>query len=238
MKNELNEIRRLLDLYYEGQTTPEEERTLLRFFADAGDLPADLEPDRELFAALVDETADDCPVPTTLHDDIMRRLDSLPGAQPGRRTPARVLWLRIASAAAAIALIATVAVHFTNRDTTDIDTKQLALAEESTTDTQAVVLPDAPAEEVPAVLIEEPERPAAAAATSPKPLKPSKAVRRKAAPAQAQPYREYIDSDEAVAEAQKAMAKLKASLQPMHHACADVKEKLQQVDNKLNEILK
>lgn len=49
---DLQNIRRLLDNYYNGSTTPREETELADFFASAHDLPADLETEARLFRAL------------------------------------------------------------------------------------------------------------------------------------------------------------------------------------------
>lgn len=49
---DLQNIRRLLDNYYNGSTSPREEAELADFFASAHDLPADLETEARLFRAL------------------------------------------------------------------------------------------------------------------------------------------------------------------------------------------
>lgn len=48
----IKEIRKLLDLYYQGLTTPVEERRLSGLFAEEESLPADLVVDRQLFSNL------------------------------------------------------------------------------------------------------------------------------------------------------------------------------------------
>ena len=48
---EQSRIRELLDLYFEGQTTLEQERAIKDFFATAQNIPADLVPYKAMFAA-------------------------------------------------------------------------------------------------------------------------------------------------------------------------------------------
>ncbi|MBQ8854308.1 MAG: hypothetical protein IJZ67_08410 [Alistipes sp.] len=48
---EQSRVRELLELYFEAQTTIEQERELSQYFASAGDIPADLLPYKAIFAA-------------------------------------------------------------------------------------------------------------------------------------------------------------------------------------------
>lgn len=48
---EQSRIRELLDLYFEGQTTLEQERAIKDFFATTQNIPADLAPYKAMFAA-------------------------------------------------------------------------------------------------------------------------------------------------------------------------------------------
>ena len=48
---EQSRIRELLELYFEAQTTTEQERQLALYFATAEDIPADLLPYKAMFAA-------------------------------------------------------------------------------------------------------------------------------------------------------------------------------------------
>lgn len=57
-KEKLNEIRRLLDRYYDGVSTREEELLLAQLFASTPDVPADMEADRQLFALARDMQAE------------------------------------------------------------------------------------------------------------------------------------------------------------------------------------
>lgn len=57
-----NEIRRLLDLYYKGETSKEEEKFLYDFFRTANKLPEDLEADRRLFSAFGEEPWHEIPL--------------------------------------------------------------------------------------------------------------------------------------------------------------------------------
>lgn len=52
MKNKINEIRRLLNLYYEGETTQEEETQLIVFFEMSKNIPEDLDAEKAIFLNL------------------------------------------------------------------------------------------------------------------------------------------------------------------------------------------
>lgn len=59
---EYNEIRRLLDRYFDGETTLDEEQTLRRFFTTTDDVPADLRYAAPMFAYAAEKRAQTRPV--------------------------------------------------------------------------------------------------------------------------------------------------------------------------------
>lgn len=102
----LHEIRRLLDLYYDGSATAAEEASLTRYFLEHPDVPADLRTDRDLFVALHRAAA------LTPPADLLDRVTyATCGPAVPRRRP---VGLFIFSAAAAMALILTVAIAVIN----------------------------------------------------------------------------------------------------------------------------
>lgn len=86
-------IRKLLDLYYEGISTREQERELASFFAEAKELPEEFEADRLLFVAMADTDED---IPGALDVRIMSAL---------RRESKRGKAIRALSFAAAAAAV-------------------------------------------------------------------------------------------------------------------------------------
>ena len=78
--NKINEIRGTLDRWYAGETSPDEERGLMEFFATATELPEDLEAERRLFTGMGDVMSEvmDSPVdmPVEYSDRIAAALDA------------------------------------------------------------------------------------------------------------------------------------------------------------------
>lgn len=93
------EIDRLLERYYAGQTTEQEEDALLQTLRSADDLPADLQAERDLFLSLHKNVVEDVPVPEGLETKLTARIDRKASA-PRRR---RLWW---GSMAASILLLA------------------------------------------------------------------------------------------------------------------------------------
>lgn len=102
MDTRFDNIRKLLDRYYDGLTSQAEEEALRRFFREQTSVPATMEADRRMFAAL-DREADGIAAPEGLEKRILGAIDATEAARSRR------LWhkrLRIWSAAACIAAIA------------------------------------------------------------------------------------------------------------------------------------
>ncbi len=71
---EYNEIKRLLDRYFDGETTLDEEQTLRRYFTSAADIPADLRYAAPMFAYAAKKRAQTRPVAAkTEHSRLPRR---------------------------------------------------------------------------------------------------------------------------------------------------------------------
>lgn len=109
---EHNEIRYLLSRWYEGGTTPDEERRLTEFFATAGTLPSDLENERVMFRTIdaVDEQGVEIP------EELARRIDNaleVEMARERKTTSATSRFHRwmIAAGAVAASLAAALMVH-------------------------------------------------------------------------------------------------------------------------------
>ena len=97
-------IRSLIDRYFEGDTSIAEEQQIAHFFAQCDDIPDDLRPIRDMFAALSQLQKIESPVtPITAKTEIRHR--------------SRTIWMSIASSTAvAASLICGILIFDTNRD--------------------------------------------------------------------------------------------------------------------------
>ena len=110
-KYDIDEIKRLLDAYYEGNTSIEQEKLLCDFFATATDIPAELEPDRELFVTLQAATETDIDIPSDLEQRLISHIDKL----EAKGIHSRKKWIKpfaVISAAASIIILFVIALKF------------------------------------------------------------------------------------------------------------------------------
>lgn len=104
-----NILRRQLDRWYAGLTTPEEESALIDLFAEARDLPADLEADRDLMLAMRASKEEKLALPQEFQRSISAAFEAeMAGAEPEaiglRRAPLmlrrRAIWWSVAACVA------------------------------------------------------------------------------------------------------------------------------------------
>lgn len=74
--NEYNDIREILNRWYDGNTTPAEQQRLADFFATDRELPADLEMEREMFRAIAEAGEDYAEMPLEVSRSINAALDA------------------------------------------------------------------------------------------------------------------------------------------------------------------
>ncbi len=95
--------KRLLKKYYEGRTSAEEEQLLRKYFG-SGEVPPELVPDRELFAALAEEGSEK--PPATLQGQLEDMIDMHYAATTERKTLSLRTWaLRAIPLAASLILV-------------------------------------------------------------------------------------------------------------------------------------
>ena len=94
MNNDISHIKQLLEAYYRGETSPGQEREISAFFADTPDVPAELEPDRELFLSL-----DEAAFPDDIEQSLISMIDR-EAARP-RLSPLR-RWVKMVAAVAVV----------------------------------------------------------------------------------------------------------------------------------------
>ncbi|MBP3227177.1 MAG: hypothetical protein J6M53_00135 [Bacteroidaceae bacterium] len=120
------QVQALLDRYYDGQTTPAEERRLRDFFAHAA-VPAELQDERRFFLAL-DGAAESTAPPVDVERLMAQALSAQPDAKmestvaaPRRFTVRRALW--IAAIAACLALVFVLPSRIGNGSSTVVTTE-------------------------------------------------------------------------------------------------------------------
>ncbi len=98
---ERDQIVALLQKYYKGMSSQEEEKELLEFFAEQ-DVPEEFDVDQKHFLAMADMQKEDIEVPADLEANILARLAV--EQKPARRLNSRMLYT-ITSVAAGLALL-------------------------------------------------------------------------------------------------------------------------------------
>ncbi len=91
--NAIDELRNLLEVFYEGRATAKDMARIRELFASVADLPDDLVADREVVDALSDPDLDGTVVPDEVGDMMMATIDSLPSS--GRGISSRRIWLGV-----------------------------------------------------------------------------------------------------------------------------------------------
>lgn len=116
----VDEIRLLLEKFYDGATSCEEEQLLKDFFAQEVDLPEDLEADRSVFATLSeveDEAVPAIEIPEDLESEINAIIDR--EVKKSRPKIQWADWKRFAGIAASVCLIVTVGVFLMKNNQID-----------------------------------------------------------------------------------------------------------------------
>lgn len=160
------EIRAMLDRWYGGISTPEEERRLLDFFASDMELPPDLEEERILFRAIAGTASEDVELP----GEVARRIEETLDAEMSRKhaaVPMFAVWRRRFMAAcgvAAVCLAVTLTVRLFVADKNNSPAQEAGLTVNRTVSTESVVpkLSDTaiiklPENYMPALIAEAPE---------------------------------------------------------------------------------
>lgn len=157
--NEYNDIREILNRWYDGQSTPAEQQRLADFFATGRALPADLEMEREMFRAMAEAGEDYAEMPL----EVSRSINAALEVEMAReREPQRkgFGWRRRAmtacAAAACMAVVLTIPFLKSNDKAMVGDKAGMALSETPdvrpvSTDTMLFMTPELPRAVVPAV---------------------------------------------------------------------------------------
>lgn len=136
MKKEydINHIKSLLEAYYDGTTTIEQEKLLCDFFASATNIPAELEADRQLFNSLHSALTNEIIVPDNLEDQLITHIDNLEKAEQNNSRKWIIPFTYISAAACLIALF-TIGLNFIDLDSKLIDNETILVSENNINDT-------------------------------------------------------------------------------------------------------
>jgi hypothetical protein len=127
MTNKLNEINALLELFYRGETSPEQQQRLHRLMAELGpELPSELRAD----AAVVEALCGNVDVPADCSEQVAEMI-RLTAAASGRRSAMHRLWSRVAAAVSVGAVAACVVVALVRNAPADDLTGPSPLADSS-----------------------------------------------------------------------------------------------------------
>lgn len=157
--NEYNDIREILNRWYDGNTTPAEQQRLADFFATDRELPSDLEMEREMFRAMTEAGEDYAEMP---HDVSERINAAIEAEMVEERGPQRkgFGWRRRAmtacAAAACMAVVLTIPFLKSDDKAMVGDKPGMALSETPdagpvSTDTMLFMTPEQPRAVAPAV---------------------------------------------------------------------------------------
>lgn len=130
----IDEIKRMLDRYYEGESTPSETALLKEFFQTAEEIPADMSVDAAVFRALAEADKAEVEVPADLKERIV-------SVTTGAR-PRFLSWRPMLAAAASAAVLISLSVALFRPAVSSDVTEQLAMADT----VRHIVVPESPTE--------------------------------------------------------------------------------------------
>lgn len=157
--NEYNDIREILNRWYDGNTTPAEQQRLADFFATDRELPADLEMEREMFRAMAEAGEDYAEMPHEVSERINAALEAEMAEERGPQRKG-FGWRRRAmtacAAAACMAVVLTIPFLKSSDKAMVGDKPGMALSETPdagpvSTDTMLFMTPEQPRAVAPAI---------------------------------------------------------------------------------------
>lgn len=157
--NEYNDIREILNRWYDGNTTPAEQQRLADFFARDRELPADLEMEREMFRAMTEAGEEYAEMPHEVSERINAAIEAEMAEERGPQRKGFGWRRRAMTACAAAACMAVVlTIPFLKSDDKAMvgDKPGMALSETPdagpiSTDTMLFMTPEQPRAVAPAI---------------------------------------------------------------------------------------
>lgn len=121
--NDIQHIKHLLQRFYDGTSTVEEEQRLCDYFCNADNVPKELETDKKMFRHL-----SECNAKVMPSEDFKQRLLSALDAHTKR---SKIRWKRFTAVAASVAILVGIGITFyikSNRNPYEVTDPQLAYA--------------------------------------------------------------------------------------------------------------
>lgn len=157
--NEYDDIREILNRWYDGNTTPAEQQRLADFFATDRELPADLEMEREMFRAMAEAGEDYAEMPVEVSERITAALEAeMAGERVERRKGFGWRRRAMTACAAAVCMAMILTIPFLKSNDKAMIGDKAGMAESETpdarrasTDTMLFMTPELPGSVAPAV---------------------------------------------------------------------------------------
>lgn len=131
---DIEKIKSLLEAYYDGATTIEQEKLLCDFFTSTTKIPAELECDKQIFNSLYSTNINKFKIPDNLENKLISHIDNLKNAEQNNRKK-WIIPFTIISVAACIILLLTLGVKFININSKLIDNEIILVSESNSNDT-------------------------------------------------------------------------------------------------------
>jgi hypothetical protein len=132
---DINEIKKLIDAFYNGETNREEEQTLRDYF-NGNDVANELQDEKELFLRMYESDA--LKAPSSLEQKLSKTIDLL-SRQEKTRSEATVkkLWIQAISVAASLAILVSIGL-FSSKEKERANNHETVVAQMSEEDKQKV----------------------------------------------------------------------------------------------------
>lgn len=125
--NGYNEIRQILGRWYDGDSTPADQKVLEDFFAANNDLPEDLALERDMFLGLLEAGENYGELPMDVSDRIESAVEAEMAREQavrGRKSTWRRRFITGCAVAACLALVVTISIRLSiNKSTNELDMK-------------------------------------------------------------------------------------------------------------------
>ena len=105
------EIKKLIEAFYNGETTPEEEKKLAVYF-NGDHVDDELLDEKKLFLAM--HTGDEVNTHPQLEQKLNNLIDKLAKEETKKKPSRRKLWMQVGSIAAGLALLVSAGLYFSN----------------------------------------------------------------------------------------------------------------------------
>lgn len=132
-ENNIEEIKHLLNAYYDGKTSVAEEQFLRKFFSESSNIPPELEADRLLFSYIDNAIDIKVEIPANLEAELIQHIDKLAEAEKHKRHWITTRFKSLSIAASVALLLATGVFVAVNSGNDNTDESPIVIAESNDT---------------------------------------------------------------------------------------------------------